>query len=61
VTRTEYDTNEIGSRNADGNVPNANWNDSKFKVDWNYHNNQNPNLRSREVSRNQGGVMLLFA
>ena len=36
-----------GSRDSDGNVPNANWNDDKFRVNWNYSNNHNDNLRSR--------------
>ena len=37
-----------GSRNADGNVPNVNWNDDKLKVN-NYNpDNSNDNLRSRE-------------
>ena len=43
--------NTTGSRNTDGNVPNANWNDDNFKVNWNYSNNRNHKLRSRsEVS-----------
>jgi len=37
-----------GSRNSDGNVPNANWNDGKFRVNWNYLDNRDPNLRSRQ-------------
>lgn len=37
-----------GSRNSDGNVPNANWNDDKFQVNWNNADNRNDNLRSRE-------------
>jgi hypothetical protein len=41
-----------GSRYADGNVPNANWNDGEFNVNWNNVDNRNPKLRSRvEVSR----------
>ena len=39
-----------GSRNADGNVPNANWNDAKFKVNWNNADNADENLRVREKS-----------
>ena len=35
------------SRNVDGSVPNANWNDSTFKVNWNNPDNRNDNLRSR--------------
>jgi hypothetical protein len=38
---------KTGSRNANGNVPNANWNDDKFEVNWNYSNNQNDSLRAR--------------
>ncbi len=56
-----YGIHELGSRNRDGNVPNANWNDDKFKVNWNYHDNRNPKLRSREVSRKTRSIMLLFA
>ena len=41
-----------GSRNSDGNVPNANWNDGKFYVNWYNADNSNSNLRAREeVSR----------
>ncbi len=42
-----------GSRNVDGNVPNANWNDDKFRVNWNNpsNTNTNDNLRARsEIS-----------
>lgn len=43
--------NKTGSRNADGNVPNVNWNDDKLNVNWTNPDNQNDNLRSRaEVS-----------
>lgn len=39
------------SRNRDGKVPNANWNDDKFNVNWYNADNHNPNLRARaEVS-----------
>ena len=34
------------SRSADGNVPNANWNDSTFKVNWNGPDNRNDDLCS---------------
>ncbi len=49
MIRTKSDKRE---RFADGNVPNANWND-KFYVNNGYHpDNVNPNLRTRvEVSR----------
>ena len=43
----EVKQNESGSRYADGNVPNVNCNDSKLKVNWNYSNNHDDNLRSR--------------
>jgi len=36
-----------GSRNSDGNVPNANWNDGKFNVNWYNPDNRNSNLRAR--------------
>ncbi len=36
------------SRNSDGNVPNSNWNDDQAKLNWNYSNNRNENLRGRE-------------
>jgi hypothetical protein len=38
-----------GSRYSDGSVPNANWLDEKFKVDWNYTNFHSDDLRSRSV------------
>lgn len=38
-----------GSRNSDGNVPNANWNDDKFNVNWYNPTNRNPNLRPRSL------------
>jgi hypothetical protein len=55
------DTEEIiqrdGSRNSDSNVPNANWNGDKFKVNWNNVNNQNDNLRPlEEISHNKGSL-----
>lgn len=43
------------SRNSDGNVPNVKWNpdNGKVNVNWNYSDNRNSNLRSRqEVSVN---------
>jgi hypothetical protein len=44
-----------GSRNSDGNVPNANWNDGKFKVNWYNPRNANSDLRARaEVSTLKG-------
>ena len=50
-----------GSRNSDGNVPNANWNDDKFQVNWNNADNRNDNLRSREeVSRKKELLKLLL-
>lgn len=42
-----------GSRNSDGNVPNANWNDDKFRVNWNNTDNRNDKLRSREEVSNK--------
>ena len=39
---------ETGSRNLDGNVPNANWNDDKLNVNWYNSDNANDNLRSRQ-------------
>ena len=42
-----------GSRNSDGNVPNANWNDSKFQVNWYNTDNRNANLRPREEVSHQ--------
>ncbi len=40
-----------GSRNPDGNVLKANWNDDKFKVNWWNPNDANSNIRGRvEVS-----------
>ena len=43
--------NKTGSRNSDGNVPNANWNSDKFKVNWYSPDNSNDSIRSRsEVS-----------
>lgn len=45
--------NKTGSRNRDGNVPNANWNSDSRRVYVNWYNpgNANSNLRSRsEVS-----------
>ena len=51
-----------GSRNSDGNVPNTNWNDSKFHVNWYNTDNRNANLRSREeVSRRKESFMAPFA
>jgi len=42
---------KAGSRNSDGNVPKANWNDGKFKVNYYNPDNANDNLRARsEVS-----------
>jgi len=62
VTWTECGTN-TGSRNSDGNVPNANWNDGKFYVNWYNADNSNSNLRARvEVSRRKvprGGLFSL--
>ena len=62
VTRMGRDTN-TGSRNSDGNVPNANWNDGKFYVNWYNADNSNSNLRARvEVSRRKvprGGLFSL--
>lgn len=40
---------KAGSRNSDGNVPNVNWNDDKFHVNWYNPDNSNDNLRAREV------------
>ena len=37
-----------GSRCSDGDAPNVNWNDGKMKVNWNYSDNRNDNLRSRQ-------------
>jgi len=43
--------NKTGSRNSNDNVPNANWNDSKFHINWYNPDNANDNIRSRsEVS-----------
>ena len=62
VTWTKRGTN-TGSRYADGNVPNANWNDGKFYVNWYNADNSNSNLRARvEVSRRKvprGGLFSL--
>ena len=42
-----------GSRYSDGDVPNANWNDGKFRVNWYNTDNRNDNLRSREEVSHQ--------
>ena len=50
-----------GSRNADGNVPNANWNDGKFQINWFNTDNRNDNLRPREeISHNRGLLWPFF-
>ena len=50
-TRNHLDVENVtlcsGSRNSDGNVPNCNWNDGKFYVNWYNADNRNSNLRSR--------------
>ncbi|PJA82689.1 MAG: hypothetical protein CO146_02645 [Candidatus Nealsonbacteria bacterium CG_4_9_14_3_um_filter_37_29] len=38
----------MGSCYDDGNVPNANWNSGKFKVNWYNPDNVNDNLCSRQ-------------
>lgn len=44
-----------GSRNVNGNVPNANWNDNqKFYVNWYNVNNSNDNIRARQAVSPQG-------
>jgi len=46
-------SNKTGSRNANGDVPNVNWNSDnrKLYVNWNHPDNRNDNLRARsEVS-----------
>lgn len=61
VGDTDKSKQKDGSRNSDGNVPNANWNDDKFKVNWNNPGNQNDNLRPREeVSHKKKSKQLLF-
>lgn len=40
--------NKDGSRNEDGNAVNSNWNDDKFKVNWNNGDNSNDNLSLRQ-------------
>ena len=43
-----------GSRNSDGNVPNVYWNDTdKLNVNWYNPDNENDNLRCREVASNK--------
>ena len=50
-----------GSRNSDGNVPNANWNNDKFKVNYYNADNRNDNLRPREeISRKKELSRLLL-
>jgi len=39
---------KTGSRQADGNVPNVNWNDGRLKVNWHSTDNHNDNWRARE-------------
>ena len=44
-------SNITGSRNQNGNVPNANWNYDKFNVNYCNSDNRNDNIRARsEVS-----------
>ncbi|MBI2053939.1 MAG: hypothetical protein HYT36_01205 [Candidatus Staskawiczbacteria bacterium] len=38
-----------GSRNSDGDVPSAFWDDGRFRVSWNYASNHYDDLRSRSV------------
>lgn len=48
---TERFAQKSGSRNSDGNVPNANWNDGKFRVNWyNLDNSNSDNGIRSEVS-----------
>lgn len=38
-----------GSRDSDGDVPDAYWGDGEFHVTWDYHALRDPNLRAREA------------
>ncbi len=50
-----------GSRDSDGDVLNANWNDGKFQVNWNNPDNRNDNWRVRqEVSKKKSCLIAGF-
>jgi len=54
--------NATGSRNADGNVPNVNWNadNGKLNVNWYNPRNANGNLRARAEVSGKAPVRGLF-
>ena len=51
---TDKNRQKYGSRNSDGNVPNANWND-EFGVGWYYVGDRDDSLRPREEVSHQRG------